>query len=186
MDIRKIAGIALLPLFFASFICSQSLAELSKKEKERRDALKGKKGVVITNYDLKRLRKRPAVIVLGSQSEDEAGDSSTTPEGTSAPRPAVISVPTSAPAAATSMSQKTPEEIRMELEQKYVSAKEYADLLEMKMNGLWQEYYSMDDMAPRDKIQKEISETSIKLEEAREREAKAKEELDRFLATGKR
>jgi hypothetical protein len=56
----------------------------------------------------------------------------------------------------------------------------------MKMNGLWQEYYSMDDMAPRDKIQKEISETSIKLEEAREREAKAKEELDRFLATGKR
>jgi hypothetical protein len=84
------------------------------------------------------------------------------------------------------MSQKTPEEIRMELEQKYVSAKEYADLLEMKMNGLWQEYYSMDDMAPRDKIQKEISETSIKLEEAREREAKAKEELDRFLATGKR
>jgi len=141
---------------------------------------------LITNYDLKRLKKKPAVIVPESQAEAEAEDSSTAAKRTSAPRPAVVPAPSATQPAAISMPQKTPDEIRTELEQKWISAKEYADLLELKMNGLWQEYYSMDDMAPRDNIQKQISETFARLQEAREREAKAKEELDKFLATGKR
>jgi len=45
MDIQKIAGMAIIPLFLSSLIFSQSLAELAKKEKERREGLKGKKGV---------------------------------------------------------------------------------------------------------------------------------------------
>ncbi|GAF97333.1 unnamed protein product, partial [marine sediment metagenome] len=40
---------------------SQSLVELAKKEKERREKLKGKKTIVVTNYDLKKVKKKPAV-----------------------------------------------------------------------------------------------------------------------------
>jgi hypothetical protein len=53
-------------LLFISFLCSallfsQSLVEVSKKEKERREQLKGKNVKVITNADLKQMAKKPAV-----------------------------------------------------------------------------------------------------------------------------
>ena len=66
------------------------------------------------------------------------------------------------------------------LETAWLKAKEYADLLELKLNSLWQEFYSMDDMMPRDKLQEQISDTFDKYQKAREDEAKAKEEFDKY------
>jgi len=55
MDIKKVSAAVLLSLLTVTFLGAQSLAELSKKEKERRAAIKGKK-TVITNADLTRLK----------------------------------------------------------------------------------------------------------------------------------
>jgi hypothetical protein len=60
------------------------------------------------------------------------------------------------------------------------------DLLTMKMNGLWQEFYSLDDMTARDRIQQQISENYEKLLKAQQDEVAAKEELDAFIAGAKR
>ena len=57
-------------------------------------------------------------------------------------------------------------------ESRWQKAKEYADLLELKLNALWQEFYSMDDMTSRDKIQQEISATFEKYTQARQEEAR--------------
>jgi hypothetical protein len=56
---KKILGIVLIFLVISSLLLSQSLVEVAKKEKERRAKLKGKSGKVITNEDLKRVKKHP-------------------------------------------------------------------------------------------------------------------------------
>ncbi|MCP2605249.1 hypothetical protein NLC29_03750, partial [Candidatus Aminicenantes bacterium AH-873-B07] len=73
-----------------------------------------------------------------------------------------------------------------EYEQRWKKAKEYVELLTLKMNGLWQEFYSMDDMTSRDKIQREISETYQKLLRAQQEEARTKKELEKFLIEAKK
>ena len=64
MKIRKIAALVFFPLLIVSFLHSQSVVELAKKEKERRAALKGKKSPVITNIDLLKVKKKPAVEIV--------------------------------------------------------------------------------------------------------------------------
>jgi aspartate oxidase len=51
-------------------------------------------------------------------------------------------------------------------------------LLTLKMNALWQEFYSMDDMTPRDHIQRQISETYLKLQKAQIDAEQAKKEME--------
>ena len=68
------------------------------------------------------------------------------------------------------------EETPQEQEAKWKKSREYVGLLTTKMNGLWQEFYSMDDMTSRENIQREISETSLRLQKAKEDEARAREE----------
>jgi hypothetical protein len=63
-------------LIFVSLLCcavlvSQSLVEVSKKEKERREQFKGKNVRVITNADLKQTTKRSAVTTTVSESSSE-------------------------------------------------------------------------------------------------------------------
>ena len=58
-------------LLTASFLLSQSLAEASKKEQERREKIKGKDVKVVTNADLKAKGQTPAV-VLGAPDAAEA------------------------------------------------------------------------------------------------------------------
>jgi len=63
MKLKKfIAGVSL-PLFLSSFLFSQNLVELAKKERERRAMLRGKKFAVVTNADLGKVRKRPALSI---------------------------------------------------------------------------------------------------------------------------
>ena len=54
------------------------------------------------------------------------------------------------------------------------------------MNGLWQEFYSLDDMKSRELIQLQISETYDKLTTAQFETSKAQKELDDFVANAKR
>ena len=50
MGMKKIIVVAFLPLLFVTFLSSQNLVGLAKKEKERRAKLKGKKEIVIFKW----------------------------------------------------------------------------------------------------------------------------------------
>jgi hypothetical protein len=58
---KKTLRLAILFLLPAALLLSQSLVEVSKKEQERREKLKGKNAKVITNDDLKAVKRTPAV-----------------------------------------------------------------------------------------------------------------------------
>ncbi|MGB7295896.1 MAG: hypothetical protein WBC70_09940 [Candidatus Aminicenantales bacterium] len=58
---KKTLRFGILFLLPAALLLSQSLVEVSKKEQERREKLKGKNVKVITNADLKSVKRTPAV-----------------------------------------------------------------------------------------------------------------------------
>ncbi len=197
---KKITVAFFLLLLGVSFLSAQSLAEASKKEKERRAALKGKQ-TVVTNEDLGKIKKKAAMTETVAEKPAEeavAGEAETTvsPEGEQpqaeeaapgeAPPPAVEAPPETAPPAPEAeptLSQEEFNRLKSELEDASNKAQELVDLLTMKMNGLWQEFYSLDDMTARDTIQQQISETYEKLLKAQQDATKAKDDLDAFIAT---
>ncbi len=61
---KKFLVVLFVPLWFVSFLSAQSLAEAAKKEKARREGLKGKKVVLVTNTDLSKITRKPAVTVV--------------------------------------------------------------------------------------------------------------------------
>lgn len=166
-------ALAWIPLLFllSSLVFSQSLVELAKKERERRAKHKGKKLVVVTNSSLKNLKRIATVSVSRTKSSSQKS-----------PRKIVPSRSSSSTRAQSARSMEKEKErfktFKKELEAKWNKAKEYVALLTLKMNALWQEYYSMDDMTPREKIQQEISATYLKLQKAQQEEAKAKKEFE--------
>ncbi len=69
---KKAIRVLFLLLIPISLLLSQNLAEVSKKERERRDKLKGKNVKVITNDDLRTVKKRPAITTATTPPEEEA------------------------------------------------------------------------------------------------------------------
>jgi hypothetical protein len=162
---------------------AQSLAEAAQKEKERRESLKGKTSVVVTNADLANVKKKPAVAVTASEVETAGEEKAALTEGVETisveAQPAGKDVPSPD---LQSEALKKYEEKKAVLEDTWAKAKERVELLNLKMSALSQQFYSFNSMTPKDQIQKAISETFLKLQEAQAGEAKAKEELDKFLA----
>ncbi|MCJ7643786.1 MAG: hypothetical protein MUP28_04835 [Candidatus Aminicenantes bacterium] len=190
---KKILAALFLPLLMVSFLSAQSLAELSKKERERRAAAKGKT-TIVTNDDLGKIKKKPAVSAgqpakTGEENlaeNPEAAEATTPPEGENGQ--AQPAPPEEAPPAGQEpvLTDQQFNARKTELEDQWNRAQEMVDLLTMKMNGLWQEFYSLDDMTARDRIQQQISENYEKLLKAQQDEAKTREELDAFIANTKR
>jgi len=171
-------------LFLASAVFSQSLTEIAKKEKERRESLKGKKTAVVTNADLAKLRKEPAIQMAVVEIKADLGQ---TP-------PAEIPPADQTPAPPPPQAKQEQEAVKKDVyssvtasnpkraQEKWDLARERVDLLTMKMNALWQQFYSLDNMMPRDEIQKQISETYAKLLQAQEEETRVREELQKALS----
>lgn len=210
---KKLWAFVFLPLLLASFLYSQSVADLSKKEKERRAAIK-KPVHVVTNADLAKVKKRPAVEVVKpekaaeeqvviegeeaaqqeqaaqegetppvtEQQAQQAGAGQNPPEKT-AEQKAIEEIPA---AQEPTMSEKEFKTKLAELKIKADQTQEQIDLYTLKMNGLWQEFYSLDDMKSRELIQLQISETYDKLTKAQLDADKAKKELDDFMANSRR
>lgn len=177
MTLKKIIVAFFLPLFLSSFLFSQSVVELAKKEKERRASLKNQKILILTNATLRSLTRRSAVIISGSAFAAEE-----IPPAETAP-PAEATPPEGLPLNINAAEPQKEKDINTqvtELEQKWNSQKEYITLLNTRIAGLWQEFYSMDDMTDRGGIQKEIAETSQKLEKAQQDEAKMREDLEKL------
>jgi len=170
MSVKKTAASILLLLTCAFLLSAQSLVDVAKKEKERRAKLKGKKSIVITNSILKEKKIEPAISVQ-------------TLESTIKEIPFVSQIPNKR--SLDNISSQAPSEKDQisfydvnNLETKSEEADEYVALLTLKMNALWQEYYSLDDMTPRDHIQRQISETYLILQKAQKDAEQAKKELE--------
>ena len=84
------------------------------------------------------------------------------------------------------MSEKEFKNQLLEYQGKVQQAQEMVDLYTLKMNGLWQEFYSLDDMKSRELIQLQISDTYDKLTKAQLDVDKAKKELDDFMSDARR
>ena len=151
---KKIITITFSLMLFVSFLCSQSVVELAKTEKERRAKLKGKKAVVVTNIDLRNLKKQEAVSII-EPAFDEAS----------------LSLPVE------EIEQEDPEE-QARLEANWNRTNERASLLTLRMNELQQTFYSFENQYDRGEMQREIIQTFLKLQEAKQNAETAKRELD--------
>jgi hypothetical protein len=203
MSIKKIVAFAFLPLLLASFLSAQSVADLAKKERERRAAIK-KKPPVITNADLAKIKKRPAVETVPAETAQEqalaegeaAAQEGETPPPTEqqageeqgaaqvAQQPSATAPPPAEPQP--TMSEREFKNQLLEYQGKVDQAQEMVDLYTLKMNGLWQEFYSLDDMKSRELIQLQISDTYDKLSKAQLDVDKAKKDLDDFMVNARR
>jgi hypothetical protein len=199
---RRQLAIVVLPFVFASFLLSQSMSDLAKKEKARRAAVKGKPTSVITNADLAKVKRKPAVEVVepekAAAEAQAAGETAAPPaqEGAQTPpagqaataqKPAEQKPPEDQSAAdQAAMSEKDFKARLGELATKAQEAQEMIDLLTLKINSLWQEFYNMSDVKSREYTQFQISETYDKLTKAEAVAVKAKKDLDDFMATAKR
>jgi len=198
MSKKKVLASFFLPLLLASFLQSQSLAELSKKEKERRAANKGKT-TTVTSADIAKVKKRPAVetteVQAAAEGEAQAGEAQVQQEGAppaAAQQAAEAAAPTEKPAeeapppdpAALSAqeNQRKLNELATISEQK----NDMVDLLTLKLNSLYQQFHGLDNVQSREQIQVQISETYDKLLKAEAEAVKAKKDLENFMAQTKK
>jgi hypothetical protein len=205
---RKMKWLAalVLPLVLVSFLQSQSLTELAKREKERRAALKGKTATVITTADIAKVKKRPAVETANTeqaaaegaetaQVEGQAQEGAAPPAGTeqaqaadtAAVKPAGASQQQSAPPADPSaLSEKDYKAKQADLAKAAQDKQDLVDLLSLKMNSLYQEFYSLDNLKSRELLQAQIGDTYDKLLKAQLDVQQAAKDLETFLATAKK
>jgi hypothetical protein len=139
MKILKLTTTLILPLLCVGLLHAQSLTELAKKEKERRAKLQGKKSVVITNEDLKKMDFKPGLtsrpLLEGASSDTEerpiapSVKADNSPQNNVSPR-------------ADNIDQKEPPAMIIELEEKWKRANDTVGFLNLKLGSLWQQYYA--------------------------------------------
>jgi hypothetical protein len=193
-------AVVLLPFLVVSFLHAQSLADLAKKEKERRAALKGKPATVITTADLAKVKKRPAVETTtqeqvaeeagaeagaaevkaqGGAAQAEGGQEAAVPEAAAPIAKPVETLPDLQNPA------PSPKDIQAKIDELTKIANEKAelvDLLNLKMNTLYQEYYNLESAKSRETLQLQISDTYDKMLKAQLEATKAAKDLEDYVA----
>ena len=165
------AGILVLTLI--QLAPAQSLAEAAKKEKERRESLKGKSALIVTNADLRGTKKKPAIATpTPAESENPAQPAS------AAAKAAEPAVDVQAEA------KKKLDEKRTELEGRLAKSREMVELLTLKMNALQLQFFSFNSMESKEKVQRQISDTNLRLQAAADEVKKIQDELDQLLIKG--
>lgn len=181
----------------AASLGAQSLTELAKREKARRDSLNGRHAVVIRNADLFRVQKTPAVQVIdpdavGAQnisaegqdvqpataSEDTEPANLPSGSGASSGRRIVPRVGQDGPLITGDVNRDQAEGGGT-LEAQLKAAKDLVDLLTTKMNALRQQYEYQDAMVPGYVIQQQIDETNQRLVKAQAQQARIEAQLEK-------
>jgi hypothetical protein len=168
--------------FCASLLSAQSLVELSKREKARRASLK-KRAKVVTNIDLQSVIRTSGVIITPpAPPEGEVQVEGEEPvQGEQPPAAQEEAPPQEEPVPDELEEAQEAPDMQDVLAEKWRKAIEYRELLNLKMNALMQEFNSMNDMTPREDIQRQIAETNKALEQAKKDEESAKREYELFL-----
>lgn len=151
---KKIITITFSLMLLVNFLCSQSVFELAKNEKKRRAKLKAKTAVVVTNNDLRNLRRGPAVSIIKPAFDEDS-----------------LSLPIE------EIEQENTEE-QARLEMNWNRTNERVSLLTLRMNELQQRFFSFENQYDRGEMQREIIQTFQKLQEAKQNAETAKRELD--------
>lgn len=184
---------------FAAALSAQSVADLARREKERRESLKGREIRVVTNEDLLRVNKRPAVEVSSRPAgwdivEADEPDRDTEQEAA----PGRVTV-VSAPEAAEGSSRRITPRVTAPgpsltgdtgsadqagtgsgaLDAQLRAAEELVDLLETKLAALKQEYEFQNNMVPNYVIEKELNDTYQRLQKAQAQETRIRSEAGR-------
>ena len=182
MPAKKLLAFAFLTIFLGSWLFPQSLTEIAQKERERRAALKGKKATVVTNATLAKLKKKPALETPPPPPAPEVEE--TAPPAEAAPPPAedLQDQLAAAPAPA---AKPVPADLKA-LQERWAKTKEYVELLTLKMEALWQQFYGLEDVTAKGAVQQAIAETFAKLQTAQEEETQAREALEKALGQQKK
>jgi hypothetical protein len=183
---KKILGAVFILWVSSCLLFSQSLVEVAKKEKERRAKLKGKSGKVVTNEDLKKVKKKPKVVTNEDLKKGQRQPSVSVPSQQESREKKPEK--TEKPAIKTSITEQDPPEPTGEddtqhlkdLELKHEKTKAQVEMLMNKMNGLFIKYYSPATTTPKQMIESEISRTALQLQKARDEEKRAKKELEDY------
>ena len=194
----KKALIFLAVIGFTASLGAQSVADLAKREKERREGLKGRHAVVVKNIDLLRVQKLPAVEVIipdtaaaeetlgEAQDVDPAtissdADQAVPPSGSEASPVQKIVPPVAADGSTLmgsgeSVNQASSGET---LEVQLKAAADLVDLLTLKLSALRQQFEFQDAMVPGTVIQEQIVDTNQRLVKAQAQQVRIQAEIDK-------
>ncbi|MEN6559303.1 MAG: hypothetical protein ABFD52_00825 [Acidobacteriota bacterium] len=163
---------------------AQSLVDLARSEKARREALKGRPAVLVRNRDLLAVKKTPAVEVLDTAGEETGEAAPPAAGGRTIPPGAQIvpQVEADGPALVGDQAIGRPDASAKVLEAQLRAAEERVDLLATKMAALRQQYDAQNAMMPGSAIQQQIAETNETLVRAQAQLARIKEQLDKKRA----
>ncbi|MDD8024950.1 MAG: hypothetical protein PHI34_00430 [Acidobacteriota bacterium] len=180
---RKAAAWLTVVWLAAGSLFGQNLVETARREKARREASKKQTATAVTNADLTRAKKKPAMTTLPAAKAAAGEEEFSSPD--QAP-PSAVAAPSAVPApqsATDAASESAPnfDQKKAELTTAQERAQERAELLDLKMRALNQQMMTFDSMATKDQIQRAIAETYQKLLDARAEAVKAKEALEKFL-----
>lgn len=190
--------LVLVVIGLAASLGAQSVVELAKREKARRESLKGRHATVVKNYDLLRIKKVPGVEVANpdagfseetldqAQNVEPATISSdegqaVPPSGSGAPsgRRIVPRVAADGPTLMSNPDAPDQSTAGQALEAQMKAADELVDLLTTKMNALRQQYEYQDAMVPGYVIQQQIDETNQRLLKAQAQQARIQAEMNK-------
>lgn len=170
-------------------LSAQSLVELAKKEKARREALKGRTVVTVQNRDVQAVQKTQAVEVLDAGEpappearsvEPAAVTGTTIPEGTQI----VPRVDANGPPLTGEASIGRPGSSTKVLEAQLRAAQEQVEQLTTRMAALRQQYEAQDAMTPGYVIQQQIVETNESLTKAQAQLDRIRSEINKKRAAG--
>lgn len=173
----------------AGSVYGQSIVDLARQEKARREALGGNRARVVTNADLAFVRKTPAVIVVTPETASEwnaegiAGTESASgvDQGTGEASGEAAMAPTvdkdGRVLTGNSNASEQPVSTR-EIEARLRAANEIIDLLNTKINALMQESNNPNSMTSKDGLQRQIDETNRKLIRMQEEAARLKDQIE--------
>lgn len=173
MGTKQFVATVIIPVICVSFLSSQSLVEVAKKEKERRARIKKKSTKVVTNADLKKGSKSSSV----SAHSDQMIEADETKPGSKINPEKKLKTPQQKK---DSVKQESVNIERLELELE--KAKDRVERLLQKMNDLWQKYNNPGDMTPKYRVQSEIAQTYLMLQRAQQEAARIREELDAAMS----
>jgi hypothetical protein len=185
MNVKKIAAGFILPFLLTSLLCSQSVVELAKKEKQRRTNLRlqGKRGKIVTKADLKNIKRGAALTTIFSLTSSSESQVVASTPGESPTREEPLSKAQAArPVMADDEEAEGLKTLQAQLEDQWGKAKEDVNTLSRKLNTLWKQFYSMDDLTARENVQSQISATSQQLQTAKGEETRIREELRKVIA----
>jgi hypothetical protein len=174
---------------------AQSLVELAKKEKARRESLKTH-AAVIKQADLLRVEKAPAVEVVppepdiaeeilgegaGVEPDAIAGEagSASLPSGSGAPGRRIVPAVGPEGPLITGEANRDQEGPGGTLEAQLTAAKDLVDLLTTKMNALRQQFEYQDAMVPGYVIQQQLDETNQRLVKAQAQQARIEAQIEK-------